>query len=161
MQKVYNIASSRAMMKMGQQLARSCIEAETSQCVIYLQGELGAGKTTLTRGFLRAFGYMQAVKSPSYTIVEPYKINAFTIYHFDLYRLKSAEELAYIGAREYFSEKAICLVEWPEYGAGFIPQADIKCMFTIDEKISDKRLVTVEDNSIMGHLIMQNLLKLP
>lgn len=145
------------MIKLGRKLATACCAAAIHKCVIYLQGELGAGKTTLTRGFLRALGYTQSVKSPSYTIVEPYKIDDIKIYHFDLYRLAHPEELAYIGARDYFSEEAICLIEWPENGQGFIPEADLICALTINENYVKKRLVTINSRSIIGRSIIQKL----
>jgi tRNA threonylcarbamoyladenosine biosynthesis protein TsaE len=93
--------------------------------MIYLQGDLGAGKTTLARGFMRAFGYTAAVKSPTYTLVEPYEFELCNIYHFDLYRLSDPEEVAYLGTDEYFDESNLCLVEWAERGARWLPGADL------------------------------------
>ena len=98
---------------------------EIMGAIIYLVGDLGAGKTTLTRGVMRGFGYEGAVKSPTYTIIEPYEFEKSKIYHFDLYRLSYAEEVEYLGAEEYFLSANLCLIEWPERGLGSIPPADL------------------------------------
>ena len=92
---------------------------------IYLKGELGAGKTTFVRGLLRGLGYQDKVKSPTYTLVEPYDLERFTIYHFDLYRFKDEHEWDDAGFREYFNNQSVCLVEWPEKAGHILPQPDI------------------------------------
>lgn len=95
-----------------------------TNAIIFLHGDLGAGKTTLVRGFLRAAGFLGAIKSPTYTLVEEYTIQDRKIFHFDLYRITEPEELQWIGINDYFTQNSLCFIEWPNKGKGFLPSPD-------------------------------------
>lgn len=138
------------------QLAASIAKHTVAGSVIFLQGDLGAGKTTLVRGFLHSLGLEGNVKSPTYTLVEPYLIDNQQIYHFDLYRLGEPDELEYAGGRDYFDDDSICLIEWPEKAEGYLPEADLLCQlsYQTESGVQGRRCV-ITANTDKGRAIIQ------
>ncbi len=147
------IDNEQEMETLGRELAQLVGDIR----LITLTGDLGAGKTTLVRGLLRGLGHEGSVKSPTFTLVEPYELNNRDIYHFDLYRLEDAEELEFLGAREYLVGDGLCLIEWPENGSGFLPQADVNV--TIN-KVNHGRNVRFELQTDRGVSITDGLQRL-
>ena len=122
--------------------------------LIFLEGDLGAGKTTLSRGILEAFGHHGVVKSPTYTLVEPYTLEERLIYHFDLYRLGDPEELEFIGIRDYLNQASCCLIEWPERGEGMLPEPDLRVEIHV---VDDARCVAISAGTKKGQQIIGEL----
>lgn len=134
----------------GATLARAVPPA----CVIYLEGDLGTGKTTLVRGFMRGLGHQGAVKSPTYTLIEPYELNDRRYFHFDLYRLADPGELEYLGIRDLLAGDAVLLVEWPDRGEGELPPADL--VIRINYQGTGRELQFLATSEI-GEELIQNL----
>ena len=126
------LADESQTLALGAEIAGLLRSRFGGDACVWLQGDLGAGKTTLCRGILRAFGYEGAVKSPTYTLLEPYQIGDIRILHLDLYRVARADELAYVGLDELLAEPGIRLVEWPERAMGVLPPADICVTLTVE-----------------------------
>jgi tRNA threonylcarbamoyladenosine biosynthesis protein TsaE len=122
--------------------------------VFYLRGELGAGKTTLARGLLQALGVKERVKSPTFTLVEPYNISSLYLYHFDFYRLRSYDEWIDAGFRDYFNSESFCLVEWPEKAGPELPGADLTADLAI---AGGGRTVTLSANTEAGEHCLKRL----
>lgn len=147
---IVELADESDMVAFGQALSALI----KNPMVITLKGQLGAGKTTLSRGMLQGLGHCGSVKSPTYTIVEPYQLSAGSVFHFDLYRIADAEELEYMGFGEYLAEAQLCLIEWPERGQGFLPQADIAIEIS---QSGDGRCVTLAAYSEVGEQLIGQL----
>jgi len=124
--------------------------------VIYLSGDLGAGKTTLARGLLRGLGYLGRVKSPTFTLVEVYEISRLYLYHFDFYRFSDPRELGEAGFREYFNSDSVCLVEWPEKAAAGLAPADVKIVMQV---AGSGRSVGIFAETEAGRLCLERLKK--
>ncbi len=146
----FTIADDRAMREFGAKLAATSI----SSGVIYLVGELGAGKTTLVRGFLQSLGHQGAVKSPTYTLVEHYHVAHRHIYHLDLYRLADPEELEFIGLRDWLQAAALLLIEWPQMAEGVVPKADL--IIRIDYE-GAARILRLDALSVVGEALLSTL----
>lgn len=134
--------------------AETMARATQAGAIIFLQGPLGAGKTTFTRGFLRALGYQGKVKSPTFSLVECYELNGRSLFHFDFYRLHQAKELEEIGIKEYFDPETICLIEWPERGFPLLPVPDVVCDIAFTE---NGREMKVEAKTKRGEGIINRI----
>jgi tRNA threonylcarbamoyladenosine biosynthesis protein TsaE len=134
-----------------------------SGLVIYLEGNLGAGKTTLVRGLLRGLGHTGKVRSPTYTLVEIYSVRrldlSLAVYHFDFYRLNQPEEYLEAGLEEYFRSDAVCLVEWPDKAAPHVPAADMSVAldFEVDGRRAVVRAATERGRQCLNNLISMDL----
>lgn len=147
----FELADEAATLALGAALAEVC----TDGAVIYLRGDLGMGKTTLARGLLTALGHHGAVKSPTYTLVETYALPGLTVHHFDLYRLRDPEELEFMGIRDYFDADSLALIEWPQRGAGLLPEPDI----LVDlQSLKEGRQASVRAGSARGSAIVRGLM---
>lgn len=145
-----HLSDSDQTVNIGRDLALCMTQATT----VFLHGDLGAGKTTFTRGFVQTLGHQGNVKSPTYTLVEPYEVADWQIYHFDLYRLADPEELEFMGIRDYFSDKSLCLIEWPQRGFGLLPEADIELWLTY---VDNEREIKFEANTPNGQTVLNAL----
>jgi len=148
----FTLDSAAATETLGARLA----SALTPGCVIYLRGELGAGKTTLARGLIQALGHRGTVKSPTYTLVEPYQLGEWRLFHWDLYRLADSGELEYLGLRDQFDGQAVLLIEWPERGQSELPAADVEVALRY---AGEGRACRLAADTVLGHDLLERLAK--
>jgi tRNA threonylcarbamoyladenosine biosynthesis protein TsaE len=147
----FQLPNEEATVAMGNRIA-SIVKGELTQgIVVYLNGDLGAGKTTFTRGFVQGMGHNGHVKSPTYTLVEPYELDDWRVYHFDLYRLGDPEELEFMGIRDYFNDNCCCFIEWPEKGFGLLANADITINMAYQ---GEQREVELQAHSALGKKLL-------
>ncbi len=142
-----SLANETETLSLGAQIASNIV----APLIIWLQGDLGAGKTTFTRGLLNALGHNGAVKSPTYNIVESYPLQKFTLHHFDLYRFQTADEWQDAGLDELFTANSVSLIEWPQQGADFVPKPDIILHLTTIDHGRKAELTAFSDHG--KHLI--------
>jgi tRNA threonylcarbamoyladenosine biosynthesis protein TsaE len=148
--RMFELYDEAAMDAFGGRLAAQI----TGRTMLTLSGDLGAGKTTLARGILRGLGHHGSVKSPTYTVIEPYDLPLGRVYHFDLYRLNDPEELEFLGFRDYLNDGVLCMLEWPEKGAGYLDSVDLAVVIDVRRWGRKLELAAYSD---AGEVIIQGL----
>jgi tRNA threonylcarbamoyladenosine biosynthesis protein TsaE len=148
---ILDLADEAATERLGARLAGALPRLR----LVCVRGPLGAGKTTLVRGLLRALGHAGPVKSPTFTLVEPYAFDGFTLYHFDLYRIEDPEELEFLGLRDYLQGNDVCVVEWPERAGGVLPPPDLDVMIRLNNNRG--RSVLLEAHTQAGEALLGEL----
>jgi tRNA threonylcarbamoyladenosine biosynthesis protein TsaE len=149
-----HLADEAATLELGQSLAQHC---PAQQFTLHLEGDLGAGKTTLTRGLLRALGHQGKVKSPTYTLVEHYSLSSRPVFHFDLYRLTDPEELDYLGLDDYLSNNSLCIIEWASQGGDFLPKPDMMITLSYENQSRHAQIKAIsEAGQLMCDEIAEN-----
>jgi tRNA threonylcarbamoyladenosine biosynthesis protein TsaE len=146
----WSLVDEQAQVAFGQQFAQAIKQG----ALVFLHGNLGAGKTTFVRGVIQGLGHQGNVKSPTYTLIEPYEHIAPATYHLDLYRLGDPEELEFLGLREMLADESLMLIEWPERAGDWLPVADIECFLTYQEP---GRQICLQANTDKGREILSRL----
>jgi tRNA threonylcarbamoyladenosine biosynthesis protein TsaE len=155
--KTLNIQTAEAMRQLGMDVGSALLAiTDKAQCV-HLEGELGAGKTTLVAGVLAAFGVKGPVRSPTYTLVEPYELQGRVLYHMDLYRLTHPDEIEPLGVAELLVPGAILMIEWPQRALGRLPPADLSIAIQYQDAPSEGRRVRLTASSVAAEPLQQLL----
>jgi tRNA threonylcarbamoyladenosine biosynthesis protein TsaE len=150
-----NVATADDMRALGRTLGNALRTVGGGALVVGIEGELGAGKTTLVSGVLAGVGVAGAVRSPTYTLIEPYEAAGLQLYHIDLYRLSGAREVEALGIRDLLEARAVLLIEWPARGAGALPTADLSVSI---EYQATGRLLAAQAHSSAGDKLLEQIL---
>jgi len=157
-----NVATADDMRALGRALGAGLRTTGSGALVIGIEGELGAGKTTLVGGILAALGVTGAIRSPTYTLIEPYEAAGLQLYHIDLYRLNSAREVEALGIRDLLDARAVLLIEWPSRGAGALPTEDLSVAIEYQGPTAaggaQRRLLTAQAHSSTGDKLLEQIL---
>jgi tRNA threonylcarbamoyladenosine biosynthesis protein TsaE len=157
-----NVATADDMRALGRALGEALRTSGSGALVIGFEGELGAGKTTLVGGILAALGVTGAIRSPTYTLIEPYEAAGLQLYHIDLYRLNSAREVEALGIRDLLDARAVLLIEWPSRGAGALPTEDLSIAIEYQGPTAaggaQRRLLTAQAHSSAGDKLLEQIL---
>jgi len=153
---ILNVGSAEQMQVLGRAIG-AAIDAADGTFIIALEGELGAGKTTLVGGILRSYGVTGPVRSPTYTLIEPYETSRRAVYHLDLYRLTDPAEVEPLGIRDLLTGSALLLIEWPSRAAGAIPTADLWINIVYPPSGTEGRQVRLTPNSLNGANVVRNI----
>lgn len=152
-----------AVEKLAKRFSAALADVQNTGLMIYLNGDLGVGKTTFVRAVLSRLGYQDRVKSPTYTIVESYQVGAYEVHHFDLYRLADPEELFYLGLEDYFTKQSIAFIEWPEKGGEELPKADFIFNYQYNPPAPNQeqtRTLKIMANTKTAKIILHKLVEL-
>lgn len=153
-----NVATADDMRALGRALGGALQVAGSGALVIGLEGELGAGKTTLVSGVLAGLGIAGAIRSPTYTLIEPYEAAGLQLYHIDLYRLSGARDVEALGIRDLLGEHAVLLIEWPSRAAGALPTEDLSISIEYQGSGAQRRLLRAQAHSSAGDKLLEHIL---
>ena len=152
------VATADDMRALGRTLGDALRTASGGALVIGIEGELGAGKTTLVGGILASLGVTGAIRSPTYTLIEPYEAAGLQLYHIDLYRLTSPREVEALGIRDLLDARAVLLIEWPSRGAGALPTQDLSVSIEYQGAGAQRRLLRAQAHSSAGDKLLEQIL---